>query len=166
MYYTHDFRILPWDAAEFPAVKPIVGEVELTNAGEALVIRGSAATTLRLECARCLSPVDVDVTAEIEEEFPLVAERNAYNQEDMKAVDEDVPAAVISGNVLDLGDLLRQNLMLAAPWQPRCEPLCEVRGLITEEEAAAQAAQAALTAQTNADNPLRRLGDLWKQQEE
>lgn len=162
MHYTYRFRIPPWDDAEFPAVAPTIGEVEITNAGEALLVRGHAATTLRLECARCLSPVETAVRAEIEEEFPLVADRNAYNQEEVKAVDEDAPAAVISGNILDFGDLLRQNLLLAAPLQPRCDPECEVAGVLTEAEAEALAAP---SVETVADNPLRRLGDLWKERE-
>ncbi|MEI6430679.1 MAG: DUF177 domain-containing protein [bacterium] len=162
MHYHHKFRIPPWDETDYPAVTPTVGEVEITNAGEALIVRGRASATLRLECARCLSPVDMTVEAEIQEEFPLIAERNAYNQEEIKAVDEDAPAAVITGNIMDFGDLLRQNLLLAAPLQPRCEPECKVAGVISVEEAEAQAAEEARVA---ADNPLRRLGDLWRERE-
>jgi uncharacterized metal-binding protein YceD (DUF177 family) len=149
MRYTHHFRIPPTLEKDFETVTPIEGEVTLTNTGAALLLRGTAEATLRLECARCLSLVDVPVTAELSEEFNLVTSRNAFHQEEVQAVDDDAPAAVISGNVLDLGDLLRQDLLLAAPLQPLCREECP--GLLGQEAAA----------DAEGDNPLRRLADIW-----
>jgi uncharacterized protein len=156
MRYVHRFRIPPTKERDFEAVTPIEGEVTLTNTGAALLLRGRAATTLRLDCARCLSPVDVPVTAELSEEFNLVTSRNAFHQEEVQAVDDDAPAAVISGNVLDLGDLLRQDLLLAAPLQPLCREECP--GLLGQENVAGTDGVPAATG----DNPLRHLAEIWE----
>ncbi|MDX1932090.1 MAG: DUF177 domain-containing protein [Capsulimonadales bacterium] len=124
MRYTHRFALPPERQPDFVTTDPITGEITLTNAGGTLHLQGVASTALQTECSRCLSPMSVPVRAEIQENFDLVTTHNAYQQEEVQAVDEDPAAAVISGNVLDLGDLLRQNLILEAPWQPICRPDC------------------------------------------
>jgi len=156
MRYTHAFRLPPAKEKDFEVVAPIEGEVTLTNTGAALGLRGTASTIRRLECARCLSPVDVPVTAELAEEFNLITSRNAFHQEEVQAVDDDAPAAVISGNVLDLGDLLRQDLLLAAPLQPLCREECP--GLLGEETAEGETGEDATA------SPLRHLAELWDAQ--
>ena len=130
MRYTHEFRLPPTIQPDFTTTAPIIGEVTLTNAGGILHLHGNASTLILMECGRCLEPVEVPVSATIEENFDLVTTNNAYHQEEVKAVDEDTPAAVISGNVLDLADLLRQTLVLEAPYQPICPrrlPRCRSR---------------------------------------
>jgi uncharacterized metal-binding protein YceD (DUF177 family) len=124
MRYTHRFDIPAHPADYIEYAGPLVGQVTLTNTGAALLLGGDVAATLRLECARCLRFVNVPVEAELDEQFDLVTSRNAYHQEEVQAVDEDTPASVIKGNVLDLGELLRQNLLLAAPPQPLCSEEC------------------------------------------
>jgi uncharacterized protein len=124
MRYVHKFRIPAGVIPDFDAVTPTEGEITLTNAGDVLVLRGDAAATIRMECVRCLEPTDQFVETEIDEAFPLVTTNNAYHQEEVHAVDEDLPAAVITGNILDLGDLLRQSLTVAAPPQPVCREDC------------------------------------------
>jgi uncharacterized protein len=63
---------------------------------------------------------------------------------------------VIRGNVLNLGELLRQNLLLAAPLQPLCREECP--GLAPDDGEAATAE--AVDAAAAADSPLRHLAEL------
>ena len=125
-YYKHAVSIthLPGDELDF--VEPIIGEVTLTNSGDALILRGHVQTVLQLECARCLQTVITPVETDIEEEFDLVGQNSAWGaSDDVTAVDSDENGAVIKGNVLDLGDLLRQYLTLAAPTWVDCPDGCE-----------------------------------------
>ena len=124
-YYTHRFSLSHRAGDELDTETPITGEVTLTNSGAALILRGHAKTRLRLECGRCLRPVIEPVETDIEEEFDLVAEHSARSYADeVQAVDEDETGSVITGNVLNLGDLLRQYLLLAAPLAPHCHGGC------------------------------------------
>lgn len=132
MRYTHRIGIPPGGIPDLPTAKPIVGEVTLTNTGALLLLKGHVDTVLSMDCYRCLNATEEPVEADLEEAFPLVAMNNAYHQTEVQAVDEDEPAAVISGNVLDLGDLLRQELTVAAPPQPLCREDCP--GLLKPEE--------------------------------
>ncbi len=156
MRYTHRFDIPPHPADFVEYAASLIGEVTLTNTGAVLLVRGDVQTSVRMECGRCLAPTDEVVEADVEEEFDIVAKRNAFNQEEAHAVDEDTPAAVIEGNVLNLGELLRQNVLLAAPSKPLCREECEglpnpaadVSGTEAEGDVPA------------ASNPLRRLAEL------
>nr|CAA9286330.1 hypothetical protein AVDCRST_MAG63-4014 [uncultured Armatimonadetes bacterium] len=155
MRYTHRFHIPPYPEKDIDYAGPLEGEVTLTNTGALLLLRGHVAADLALECGRCLARTVQPVEAELEEEFDLVTAHNAFHQEEVQAVDEDSPASVIKGNVLDLGDLLRQNLLLAAPLQPLCSEECP--GIPLNEESAAAGDSGAGRGD---DNPLRRLADL------
>ena len=164
-YYTHHFSLSHRAGDELDTETPITGEVTLTNSGAALILRGHAQTRLRLECGRCLRPVVEPVETDIEEEFDLVAEHSARSYADeVRAVDEDETGSVIDGNVLDLGDLLRQYLLLAAPLTPHCHggcvdvPMPESVGVFLP--AGAVAPPATLAPDAAADNPLRRLAEL------
>ncbi len=159
MRYTHRFHIPPYPADDVEFAAPLTGEITLSNTGALLLLRGHVQTKLRLECGRCLTPIVEDVEADLEEEFDLVTSRNAFQQEEVQAVDEDTPASVIQGNVLNLGELLRQDLLLAAPLQPLCREDCP--GLDPGSPDGAEAARAEEPAA--GDNPLRHLAELLEQ---
>ncbi|MFM7320032.1 MAG: YceD family protein, partial [Armatimonadota bacterium] len=44
--------------------------------------------------------------------------------EELRAVDANDTAPVVEGTVLDVGELLRQSLILEAPLQPLCREDC------------------------------------------
>ncbi|GAB4459220.1 MAG: hypothetical protein OHK0029_21500 [Armatimonadaceae bacterium] len=166
MRYTHKFRIPPHEIPEFDTAAPVEGEITLTNTGDVLLLRGNAATVLPMECVRCLEMTEQKVEADLEENFPLVSSNTAYQQDEVSAVDEDETAAVISQNVLDLGDLLRQYLLLAAPLQPLCKENCvglpEFAGLTLTEGGLPDAEAEAVP--VNPNNPLRNLAALLEAQ--
>ena len=141
---------------ELETVTPTVGTIRLTNAGEALLLTGDVKTTLRMECGRCLTPTDQPLEVEIEETFDLLSRNNAFNQDEVQAIDEDSPAAVINSNVLNLADLLRQNLLLAAPLQPLCREDCPGIPYSTGAPEGETPADAGVLV----DNPLHRLAEL------
>jgi uncharacterized protein len=148
---------------------PMEGEVELTNTGAALLLAGEVRATITMECGRCLNPTIQPVEAELDEQFDLVTTSSAYNQEIVTAVDEDEPASVIeNGNILNLGELLRQNLLLAAPLKPLCREDCpgiDIAGHVgveytvepDEPDAVPEPIEESIP-----DNPLRRLADLME----
>jgi len=162
MHYTHKFAISHREGDELDTDGPITGEVTLTNGGEALILRGHAKTNLKMECSRCLNLTVQPIETDIEEEFDLVSSHSAWSNDDIvEAVDEDQTGSVIQGNILDLGDLLRQSILLAAPVQPLCREDCpgidlsahggEFRVSVEEEPVEEEPVP---------DNPLRHLAEL------
>ncbi|MBB6052715.1 YceD family protein [Armatimonas rosea] len=151
MRYKHRVGIPVGAIAELGAVTEVVGNVVLTNTGAALLLSGQVRSTLEMECTRCLQPTRQDVVTDLEESFDLIAENTAYAQGEVKIVDENVEAAVVEGTILNLGDLLRQNLLLAAPLQPLCAGGCSNGVSVLEDELD--------TVVTS--TPLAGLGELW-----
>ena len=151
MRYIHRFRI-PADAIqELGAVAPVKGTLTLTNTGAALLLTGNVATTLEMECTRCLSATRQPVEVELLESFDLITENTAYAQGEVKIVDENVEASVVEGTILNLGDLLRQSLLLGAPLQPLCEGGCTNGISVPAEE----------LEPVISTTPLAALGELW-----
>ena len=109
-----------------------------------------------------LTPVETD----IEEEFDLVADNSAWGAADnVKAVDADETGAVIKGNILDLGDLVRQYLTLAAPTWVECAGECAELPL--PEGVSLQRLDApAPTLAVSADSPLKHLAELLAEKEQ
>jgi uncharacterized metal-binding protein YceD (DUF177 family) len=161
MHYTHQFAIPPRQEEDFDPVAPLEGEITLTNTGGLLLLRGNAHTTLRMECSRCLNPTEQPVSTDLEEEFDLVTENNAFRQDEIQAKDDESGAPVISGNILDLGELLRQTLLVAAPWQPLCREDCP--GLSDNVTFVDESAPT--TPEPAKDNPLKHLAELWNARE-
>ena len=160
-FYKHRFAIEHREGDELDTAEPITGEVTLTNSGAALILRGHAKTVLNMECGRCLRPVQEAVETEIEEEFDLVGEHSAWGTADeVQAVDDDETGAVVKGNILDLGDLLRQYIILAAPANPECPDDCEGVELPEGVELHRADEVVEVHAEPVADNPLKHLAEM------
>lgn len=127
MRYQHPFAVVPdpeLDGPELASGVPTKGSLTLSNTGAALLLRGHGEGFLPLVCSRCLSNFDERVEFELAEEFDLVSENGPFHQEEVRAVDSNDTAPVVEGTVLDVGELLRQSLWLAAPLQPLCRVDC------------------------------------------
>ncbi|HLH23837.1 MAG TPA: YceD family protein [Chloroflexota bacterium] len=82
-------------------------------------------TTMALECGRCLEPAIVPVSGHFEEEFAVAFDVRTGAP---LAAPPDAEAFTIDANhYLDLGEAIRQNVLMAAPLQPLCRSDC--RGL-------------------------------------
>jgi uncharacterized protein len=106
-------------------VAPIKGEVTFSNTGRHIVARGSFATSIELECARCLETFQVKVASPLEEEMELSVPLVELEGDE----DEEPPVKELEGifadNVLDVTELLRQDILLAVPIKPICSDTCK-----------------------------------------
>lgn len=111
-------------------VGPIVGELLLTRDLSGVLVDGTLRTTMRVACARCLDPVDVEVDLDIEEHFrPTVFIPGVSFEKSTE--DEDDPATVLDAqHTLDLSEVLRQTVLVAVPLNALCSQACN--GLCSE----------------------------------
>jgi uncharacterized protein len=110
---------------------PIQGRVAFQNSGDLLLIDGKVSTTLELTCGRCLEPFRWPVTVSLEERFPLEDVLNPTAPPGEGVEWDSTVSSVIhldAGKpILDLGELIRQQLITEIPLQALCDEAC--RGL-------------------------------------
>ncbi len=104
-------------------VGPVRGECSLMRTGHGILTDCRFETALAQECARCLEPATSVVAGRLQEEFlPTVDVRTGAP---LPATPEADAFPIGDDHVLDLGEAIRQHVLMAAPLQPLCRPDCQ-----------------------------------------
>lgn len=126
-------RVYDIDAAEGPVfdaevsvAAPFRGRLQFMRVGIGILVTGWLETTLELACTRCLAPLQTTVRFEIEEEFKPTLDINSGARLPQEP-DQDPATLIDERHILDLGEVMRQDLLLSLPPSPVCRPDC--RGL-------------------------------------
>lgn len=98
---------------------PCSWQVEITNTGGALLVRGKAEAVGACACARCLEEASIPLVGDIEGYFVISAEGE---DEDLEGDEFEL---LPESHEIDIAPLIVQGLMLAAPTQPLCQPDCK-----------------------------------------
>ena len=100
-------------------------EVDLTfeSVIEGIWMSGTADVDVQAECSRCLDPIEWSETVALEQmyRYPATDARGALIAED---VHDDEPDPEVVDDVIDIGDALRDAVVLALPLAPLCSPDC------------------------------------------
>jgi uncharacterized protein len=113
---------------EAGVVAPVRGQASLVRTGPGILANCQFETALAGECARCLEATTTPVSGRFQEEFvPTVDVRTGVPLPD-EVESEAFPIG--EDHVLNLGEAIRQHVLMAAPLQPLCRPDC--RGLCPE----------------------------------
>jgi uncharacterized protein len=105
-------------------VRPLVGTITLMRTSQGILVTGKLQTGLRMECRRCLEPCEINVELEIEEEFYPIVHIADAPLDDVPATDRDEALRIDEHHILDLSEVVRQELWLAAPMEALCRPDC------------------------------------------
>lgn len=106
--------------------KRLTGYATFSNTGRHIVVRGSFATKVRLECARCLNEYELAIDTPIEEELRLAGiTPEVDDEQEYEELLPEEQEPLFEDNVLDLTDLLRQNILIAVPIKPVCSEQCK-----------------------------------------
>jgi len=109
---------------DLQVTRPVHGNARLVRTQNGILVRARLATTVSLECARCLDPVERDLTIDLEEEFgPSV---HILTGAPLEAPDDEA-LRIDERHLLDLTEAVRQYLSTSIPLQPLCSTSC--RGL-------------------------------------
>lgn len=104
-----------WQDLDVSPKAPLAVRLEAQQAGEDVVVRGEMRGTFRMACRRCLEPVAV----KIEEEIGLL-----YREGEQEA-DGELLSLPEKGTELDLGDPIREHVLLAVPRFVNCREDCK-----------------------------------------
>ena len=95
---------------------------------ESVHVRGKLAARLRLQCGRCLEAFDMPVDQDLELFFlPHAQDAEEEDEDEVELSDHDMVVAYYRDRRLDLGEVVREQIMLAVPLRRLCREDC--RGL-------------------------------------
>jgi uncharacterized protein len=102
-----------------PEGSPVELDLRLEAVMEGVLVSGSATAELDGECARCLEPIEDEISVRLQELFVYDDVRHDASDKDLE--DE---TSRLEDDLLDLEPLLRDAVVLALPFQPLCEEDC------------------------------------------
>ncbi|MCX5974184.1 MAG: DUF177 domain-containing protein [Coprothermobacterota bacterium] len=103
--------------------KPIVGTVRIQNMGTRLQARVELETEIELECVRCMISFPYSIVLEFCEYY---SEASFPEREgSLELTGEELEMFAFHGDRLDLGEAIRQNMLLSVPTFPLCKEDCE-----------------------------------------
>jgi uncharacterized protein len=94
------------------------------RAGEEIRIAGNLSVAMELSCSRCLEPASYN----IEKTFDLFfreSDEDLIDEDDVELTEEDTRTAFFSGTQLAIGDVLREQFLLALPMKALCRVDCK-----------------------------------------
>lgn len=97
--------------------------LDIQNTGRVLVLRGTITGDTELTCNRCLETYPYHLETGFEEEYAHASDEAEMAGEGQKT--EDIH--VFAGNRLNLGDTIRESILLGLPMKSLCREDC--RGL-------------------------------------
>lgn len=102
--------------------------------GTTVVLNVTVTSTLEMPCSRCLEPFAVPVHAQVETRFvpagdlaKVTAETVRSGEIEDDVADQDLGLAEYRDETIDLGQVVREQFVLALPMKPLCQDEC--RGL-------------------------------------
>jgi len=115
------------DSETFFIEDPLQVDVTLSNEDGTITATGSYRGTLELVCGRCLTRYAEPLSGDFEALFlPTDEERRRAKEE----ADEPIYFGVIEDNAIDVGSIVRQDILVQCPMRPLCDEDCE--GLCSE----------------------------------
>lgn len=117
------------DSFELQAGGRVVARVEKGD-GEAVHVRGRLEAGLGVECSRCLEPFTFPIAQQLDLFYLPRLPRQEDEEENVELGDRELVVAYYGTGRIDLGDALREQLVLALPMKRLCRAGC--RGLCPE----------------------------------
>lgn len=113
---------VPETEAELNVARPMAGHISMLRTNRGILVEGQLAGSVVVECSRCLRPVVVPVTIALEEEFQPTVDvaRGTF----VAVEEEDAALLIDEHHILDIGEVVRQAVLLEIPMQVLCRPDC------------------------------------------
>ncbi|HEY3886380.1 MAG TPA: DUF177 domain-containing protein [Vicinamibacterales bacterium] len=116
-----DFHTSDEDGYRIAAPAHLVMDVQKDR--DAFRVTGRVATTLELECGRCLERFQVPVNSPFELRYVSVAHNAGDGEREIG--EDDLSTTYYKDDALDVEDLMREQFQLALPMKPLCSETCQ-----------------------------------------
>lgn len=104
---------------------------QIRREGGRVNVAGKVAAQLQLECDRCLKLIEFPVAVRFKLEY--VTREDYQAQQAIELTEEELDLSVFDGEVIDIDELVREELLLAVPThllcQENCKGVCPICGV-------------------------------------
>jgi uncharacterized protein len=129
----HVERVYPADAfalehEEFSLTAPVALTVDVRRDAKKIHLTGRVVASLETSCGRCLDPFAVPVDAELDLMYLPASEPadvKAADESEHEIAEEDLGVSFYRDDEIDLGEVMREQFILAMPMKPLCRADCQ-----------------------------------------
>ena len=100
----------------------VEGRAKVIRINRGVLVQCEFDAELRLICSRCLNSFLCSINVTAEEEFLPIAD--VFGDLELSSSGESEGFTIDDKNILDLGELIRQYVLLNLPMKPLCRPDC------------------------------------------
>jgi uncharacterized protein len=111
----------------FHPVREQVVNVVVQRMGVEILLQGSGILEMKTECSSCLKVFETKVPVSFRTTLRPKPNQAQALPEEMELCAQELDESFYSGDVLELDDILREQVLLSLPMHPRCSEEC--RGL-------------------------------------
>ena len=109
------------DRVQLAAPAEVKGKVRLS--GNEVFVNGHIDTRARVECDRCLQPVELPVSADFTLEYITGSE---YESSEVAELTEaEMSVSVFGGKAIDVDEIVKEQVLLAVPTRMLCREDCK-----------------------------------------
>ena len=108
---------------DFRVVAPVDFRAHVSKDTQKVRLTGRVKTTLETGCGRCLEPFQILVDAPFDLMFLPEIEPGPAGEKEIE--NDDVGVSHYKDDVIDLGEVMREQFILALPMKPLCRPDCK-----------------------------------------
>ena len=110
---------------EYAVVQPVTLAFDIHKKNREVTLVGRMSTVLQLQCSRCVEPFALPVDASFDLFYLPHTENTGEGEVEIE--EDDLETAFYRDDVIDLGQLMREQFYLVLPMKPLCRDDC--RGL-------------------------------------
>jgi len=104
-------------------IEPVAVKGNVRLAGPEVFVNGHIDTRAQVECDRCLQPVQLPVSADFALEY---IPGSAYeSSETAELTDAQMSISVFDGDVIDVDEIVKEQILLAVPTRMLCREDCK-----------------------------------------
>lgn len=130
-----DWSNMGRDGQSLHCVSPVIFDGKVMCTGDLFLVRGNVSTKIEARCARCLRPIELGITANLDERFQRMSSQTREQDpiRDEQTEEEDWGHEEVQefrGLTIHLDDVVLENLLVSLPIKPLCQEGC--RGLCSQ----------------------------------
>jgi uncharacterized protein len=109
-----------------PETAKLSAQVALQRVAHDVFVRGRVMGTVTLACSRCTKDAALTIDAPFELTFvPPASDGRAGDAEEVELLPDELDVVPYDGEAVELGDALREQLLLSFPLAPLCQESCK-----------------------------------------